>query len=330
MPGRGYEGRAVRAALVCAVVGLCALSITGPAAADQLFAPNSYRNTPLPDNAPIDLLSPAYVLDLASKAYDSGAFVNHAKFSAPVYRIEAGQARRTVTVDNPAHRDCRPSSPCLAEQFSGVPLPDGVEASPGSDSSLILYQPGTDTAWEFWRFRMVGGQPHAYYGARIDEVDQHPGYLSREHFGVAASGIPLLVGLQRLSELRAGQIDHVVSFAMKDPQGGFRWPAQRGDGENPLPTAAQEGTCFRLPASLDVDKLGLTVYGRILARAVQRYGMVLTDETNAGVAFPAEIPTDGSEPYDQIFGGLDNTGAPGGVLNRFPWERLQALAPGTC
>ena len=95
---------------------------------------------------------------------------------------------------------------------------------------------------------MVGGQPHAYYGARISHLDTHPGYLSRQNFGVAASGIPLLVGLQRMTELRAGHIDHVVSFAMKDPQQGFRWPAQRSDAiEHARRPAAQEGTCFRLP-----------------------------------------------------------------------------------
>ena len=58
--------------------------------------------------------------------------------------------------------------------------------------------------------------------------------------------------------------------------------------------------------------------------------MVLTDATNAGITFPAEIPTDGSKPYDAIFGGLNNGGAPGGVLHGFPWDRLQALASGTC
>jgi hypothetical protein len=329
MPGRGIDRRVVRAALCGAVAALCALSAAAPASADKLFAPDSYRNTPLPDNAPIDALSSLYVMDLAGKAYDS-SFVNNEKFSAPVYRVKTRQAKRTVIVDNPKHQNCRASMPCLAEQFTGVPLPDGVAASPGSDSSLILYQPRTNTAWEFWRFRMVGGQAHAYYGARIDSIDKQPGFLSRDKFGVAASGIPLLVGLQRLSELESGHIDHVVSFAMRDPQQGFRWPAQRSDAANPFATAAKEGTCFRLPASLDVDALGLTPYGAMLARAVQRYGMVLTDETNAGVAFNGEIPTDGSKPYDTIFGGRDNSGGSGGVLHGFPWTRLQALAAGTC
>jgi hypothetical protein len=329
MPGRGFERRVIRAALCCAVIASCALSGAAPASADRLFAPESYRNTPLPANARIDPLSPLYVMDLAGKAYDS-SFVNNAKFSAPVYRVKTRQTKRTVTVDNPKHRNCRVSVPCLAEQFTGVPIPDGVTASPGSDSSLILYQPRTSTAWEFWRFRMVGDEPHAYYGARIDDIEEQPGYLPREKFGVAASGIPLLVGLQRLSELESGHIDHVVSFAMNDPQQGFRWPAQRSDAANPLATAAKEGTCFRLPASLDVDSLGLAPYATMLAKAVQRYGMVLTDETNAGIAFNAEIPTDGSNPYDAIFGGHDNSGGPDGVLHGFPWTRLQALAAGVC
>ena len=120
---------------------------------------------------------------------------------------------------------------------------------------------------------------------------------------------------------------------MRDPQQGFRWPAQRGGGRSGLITAAPEGTCFRLPADLDLNSLGLTPYGLIVARAVQRYGMVMSDSTSVGAAFFAEAGRKGSDPYTGsggIFGGLQDNDGPDGVLRGFPWRSLQALASGVC
>lgn len=312
--------------------------MAAPASAttDPSFAPNSYRNVPLADSAPLDTLSPLYVQDLAAKVSQSGAFLNHSSYSVPIYTVGADQPRTQVVVDDPNHQSCAYGNPCLIEQWRSVPLPADAEASPGTDGHLVVYQPSADSLWEFWRFARTGGVPHAYYGGRITGVSQNPGYFTSApgtQFGAAGTSIPLLVGLQQISELQSGSIDHVVSFAMNSPQRGFRWPAQRGDGSGLLPTAATEGTCFRLPATLAIESLGLTSYGRMLARAVQKYGMVTTDATSSGLVFFGEIPTNGTDPYagaSGILGGADDSAGAGGVLRNFPWSQLQALAAGTC
>jgi hypothetical protein len=328
-------GRASRIAIaVLSAVATLAVG-SGPAVADQLFAPSSYRNTPLPANAPIDWMSRSYVLDVAGKA-SRGAYVNYASYSTPVYTVPADQPTTAVVVDDPRYQQCLYGDPCLIEQWRAVPLPADPVPSPGTDGHLVVYQPSTDTLWEFWKFRMVSGQPHAYFGGSLEHVSTNPGHFTSSpgtRYGASATGIPLLVGLQRLSELRAGAIEHVVDFAIHEPQRGFRFPAQRGDGTNLLLTAPSEGTCFRFPPSLDLASYGLTPYGAVLARAIQKYGLVLRDRSGPGLVVYAEIPTDGSDPYtapDGIFGGLNNDGDPGGVLRNFPWYQLQALAPGTC
>ena len=318
--------------LVCAAM----LAASAPASAQSTFSPESFRNTPLPADAPLDTLSGPYVNDLAGKVEGYGASVNHAAYSTPVYTVTTRHKRRQVFVTDPAHRGCDTGSPCLVEQWRRVPLPKYPVPAPGSDGWMVVHQPATDTMWEFFRFRVANGKPMAAYGGRIEHVSQNPGYYTStpgSGFGAAATGIPLLAGLQRIGELRAGSIDHVVSFAMRDPQRGYRWPAQRGDGRNALVTAAPEGTCFRLPANLDLESLGLTPYGLTLARAVQRYGMVMSDATTVGAAFFAEAGRKGTDPYTGpggIFGGLQAGGGPDGVLRGFPWRSLQALAPGAC
>jgi hypothetical protein len=61
--------------------------------------------------------------------------------------------------------------------------------------------------------------------------------------------------------------------------------------------------------------------------------MVMSDATNVGVAFHAEMDRKGLNSYDGadgIFGGLTAGSGPDGVLRNFPWRRLQALAIGHC
>ena len=309
---------------------------SAPADAQGLFAQESFRNTPLPPNAPLDTLSGPYVSDLAVKVEGYDAYVNHNAYSTPVYTVTPRHKKRQVFVTDPGHRDCSNGSPCLVEQWKRVPLPKYPVPAPGTDGWMVVYQPTTDTMWEFWKFRMSRGRPYATFGGRIENVSANPGYYTSSPgtgFGASATSIPLMAGLQRIGELRAGSIDHVVSFAMRDPQQGFRWPAQRGDGRNRLLTAAPEGTCFRLPADLDLGTLGLTPYGLTLARAVQRYGMVMSDSTTTGVTFFAETPRKGTDPYSGptgILGGMQDNDGPQGVLRGFPWRSLQALAPGVC
>ena len=81
------------------------------------------------------------------------------------------------------------------------------------------------------------------------------------------------------------------------------------------------GARFRLPATLDVSKLGLPPAGAIIARAVQQYGLVVRDSA-AAVTLVAQDPVNlPANPYPALFGGL----RPDQLLARFPWSKLQAL-----
>ena len=82
-----------------------------------------------------------------------------------------------------------------------------------------------------------------------------------------------------------------------------------------------EGARFRLPADLDLASLRLPRTAAIIARAVQKYGMVVTDRSTV-VHFYAQDPLSlGANPYPVLFGGQ----RPDQVLKRFPWSSLQAL-----
>jgi hypothetical protein len=310
-----------------------------------LFAPDSYRNAPLPDDAPVDPLSAEYraalLANLDGLKGDSPRTVNTNDWSTPVYVVPIQQARVAVKVQRGQEHTPSPTAIASLEQdqWARVPLPAAAQpADPeeaGHDRNLVVYQPETDTLWEFFMFRYgVTGKPQAIYGGRLTDVSRNPGYFTGplddppgpgRRSGAAATSIPLLAGLQTVDELRRGSIDHAVAFAVPNVRENFcRWPAQRTDDHPFAGPALPEGIRFRLPAGLDLDQFSLTPYGRMVARAVQRHGMVLTDG-GGNFAFEAEDATRFDvNPYDEIFGAAPAYGA-NGVLRNFPFDRLVAL-----
>jgi len=214
-----------------------------------------------------------------------------------------------------------------------VPIPVGAEPANGTDKQIVIWQPSTDTMWELWLAHHPPSDPcpwghrlqfgwHAAWGARIDGVSNHPGRI-RAPFGAAASGLPLLGGMIRTAELREGLIRHGLALTLPEVKPRrFVWPATRTDGNSRSWAAIPEGTRFRLDPDLRLGRLGLSPATFAIARAVKRYGLVISDRGGA-VAFEAEQPRSPFNPYAALIG----RAWPEYTLSGFPWRRLQALAP---
>ena len=140
--------------------------------------------------------------------------------------------------------------------------------------------------------------------------------------GATATGLPLLGGLIRPGELRRGRIRHALAVAIPRTRANvFAEPATRTDGNFASRTAIPEGARFRLDPRLDISRLHLPRAARVIARAVQRYGMIVRDKGPA-VTFFAEAARPGRRsPYVRLFGGR----LPSVLLRRFPWRRLRVV-----
>lgn len=311
------------------------------------FAANGWRNQPLPSDAPLKANSTLLRDELVDQVQDSlalpsapqnaGTWINTTEYAAPVYVVPPGQP--TVRVDDPNNR------PALQAQWDNVPLPPDAQPAQGTDSELTVYQPSTNTLWDFWQLRKdAAGQWVASYGGMMPNVHQHQGNWENPPvgtgagYGATATSIAFLAGQQRIEEIRRGEIDHAVDFGVAARRGrdGWCWPAQRTDRASLYrrdDAAIPGGQRFRLPADLNIDALPLTPYAKMLAKAVQKYGMVARD--SAGLhAFYAENPTplgSGNNPYNVFFEGKWPNARAGGVMENFPWDKLQALEqpPGT-
>jgi hypothetical protein len=296
-----------------------------------LFDSGSYVNTKLSASTPIDPNSAALVQRIVDDAHTYGTHINAWTCSAPVYRVPATQARVQVkTAGDNANNQA------LQAQWNDVPLPSNAKAADCTDQTLIVYQPATDTMWEFWHFKKdVLGRPTADFGGRMPNVSTNPGHFTDPPgtgYGASATSIPYLVGLQTIAEATATggpRFDHVIAFAMPSSDGHV-WPAQREDAEdlNPMPlNPVPEGKRFRFPPGLDLSALGLPPYALAIAKAIQDYGMVLRDRGGT-VSFYAEDPTPtGSNPYPAVWG--TPYADQNNLLKNFPWDKLVAVADTT-
>jgi len=305
-------------AVLCAACGggdasTSAQNAASRSGAGRFFAPTSVWNRPLRRDAPVAPDSRALVARLQRQVRTAGPWIATTSFSVPIVRAGARQRRVRVTLDT--------VYPPLKRAFASVPIPPGARPAPGGDRHLVVWQPATDTMWEFWLMQRKRDGWHARWGAKIGHVSRSPG-INPSPTGATASGLPLVGGLMTLPELLRGRIDHALAVALPSTRAGVAaWPATRTDGQDPSRTAIPEGTRFRLDPSVDVDRLRLSRTGRAMARAAQRYGIIVRDKAGAVVFYGQEPPRSNPRAYHAVFHGV----FPNQVLAQFPWDRLQVV-----
>ena len=295
---------------------------------DALFAPTSFWYAAIPADAPLHANSANFVAELLrqKKAYYGTVNLNTSSYASPVFIAKADTPTTTVAYSNCQHKTY--SEPGLVAQFANVPIPDVAVPADGSDSEMTVYQPSTNTLWEFWVSHKVNGAWQACWGGRMNNVSAGDGTWPLP-YGTTATGLPFVGGQVTAEELQRGEIRHAIGISLVDVEAAaiFSWPAKRSDGYNPLKAANRipEGTRMRLDPALALDTLKLTPVGKIIARAAQKYGFVVWDKAGAlslrlqnSKSYTALGQPD---PYAALFAGKPAYAQ----LDGFPWDRLQFL-----
>ena len=294
---------------------------------DPVFSSSSFWYQPIPADAPLHPNSAAFVAEFLRQknAHHGTVSINTTSWASPVYVV--GKDTPTVRVAQwMCNRNMKPHR-ALVPQWEAVPVPSYAEPAGGSDSEMTIYQPATDTMWEFWKARKTDGQWEACWGGRMQNVSRSDGRWP-ERYGATATGLPFLGGQITAEELRRGEIRHVMGIALVDLEAAtvISWPAQRSDGRNPRnePNRIPEGQRFRLDPRVNVDSLRMSATGKVIARAAQKYGFVVWDKAGA-ITLRAQNPKSYTgvgepNPYPELF-----QGPAWAVLQGFPWEKLQFL-----
>jgi hypothetical protein len=336
---------------------------TPPELPPVLFSPTSFWNTPLMNSQTLDPDSAHLVENLVNQvALHGHAGVNTIANTPPIWVPPPG----TPTLPVFGSHDClmttdytpvppgpstvpSPPGPCNLYPYDPspykwgmVPWANGMFPTPGRDANMVIYDPTTDTEFDFWRVTTLYPTPTAWMGGRLDSESSSDGIFPYP-YGAAASGLPLLGGLPLIREAQAGQINHVVAFNVPQLQcvQPPRAPATRNDCQHPGPYSLEEGLRFRLPPSYKIGKklATATPFVRVLATAAQRYGMIIANGSGANVVTmrlenprtclpgesQAQCNADPNNPWPALLGVAPYQMSR--VLDQFPWAALEALPP---
>ena len=149
---------------------------------------------------------------------------------------------------------------------------EGGSASTG-DRHVIALRSGTCELFELYRAFRSGAGWEADSGARFDlssNALRPLGWTSAD-----AAGLPILPGLVRYDEVAAGEIRHAIRVTFSRTQRGYILPATHFASSDTDPTLPPMGLRLRLRASFDTSRL--TGQARVIAVAMQRYGLIVAD-----------------------------------------------------
>lgn len=114
-----------------------------------------------------------------------------------------------------------------------------------------------------------------------------------------AAGYPIAPLLFNADELATGSINHAIRFILPNPRiraHVFVHPATHAGGPSGPASAPPYGAHFRLKASYDLSRLKPAA--QVVARAMQRYGMFLSD--GGDVALTAQSDADTTAKYADV------------------------------
>ena len=159
-----------------------------------------------------------------------------------------------------------------------VPIPKGAKPAKGTDANIIFWNPKTGDEWGFWQAKIQHdgswlARNGYHYNTKWSAVPPK-GFISR------GAGLPYFAGLIRPWEIKQGKIEHAIGFSVNYPSPLYVYPATKSDGISKTIPSLPEGARLQLDPTLtkdDFQSWRLNKEGRIIARALQEYGMILVD-----------------------------------------------------
>jgi len=265
------------------------------------YDPASPWNTPIPAGTPVDPMSEIWMNAIADNGLPLTSDAD--QHAIPVYISDESAPLRSVKLSGyystyDAGDDSRKGYG-FAPLITGVPIPANARQSAGSDGQITIWDPLSGTEYSFWQFATdAEGNYTASNGYRYHTS---PGYFGRFADGRSGrgAGTPYFAGLVRKWEIDQGRIDHALAFAYRSPAPEFRFPASKSDGKGIAGIDAPEGARIQLDPTLteaDFDAWGLSRPAKIIARALQEYGMYVVDNSGSSKIFLEDRITAGWGP----------------------------------
>jgi hypothetical protein len=190
-------------------------------------------------------------------------FGSYAGYGIPFQVVDPATPLRTVSFEYADESDPGP-----------YPIPAAPLVEGGSDRHLVAVDPLGCRLYELYAVRQAAdGRWLAGSGATWDlgsNALRPEGWTSAD-----AAGLPILPGLVRYDEVAAGEIAHALRFTAPLTRRAYLYPARHFASSSTSAALPPMGLRVRLRA--DADLAGLSADARVIAVALQRYGMILAD-----------------------------------------------------
>ena len=189
-------------------------------------------------------------------------FGSYAGYGIPYNIVTSTTPRSTVAFDYDDESD-----------HVGYPIPASPKIEGGSDRHILMVDKDACRLYELFAARQENGGWAAGSGASWDlnsNALRPAGWTSAD-----AAGLPILPGLVRHHEVAAGAIAHALRFTAPQTRRAYIYPARHYASSSTSYSLPPMGLRVRLKSSFDTA--GLSPTARVIAEALQRYGMILAD-----------------------------------------------------
>jgi hypothetical protein len=152
-----------------------------------------------------------------------------------------------------------------------------TQAAGGGDRHAIVVDPLNQKIYEMWQaYKLPSGWTCSNSAVfDLDTNRQRPlGWTSSD-----AAGLPIFPAIVRYDELARGSVEHALRFTVPRTRREFIYPASHVASNSTDPTLPAMGQRFRLKASANLA--GLSPHALAVAKALQKYGMIVADNGGA-------------------------------------------------
>jgi hypothetical protein len=195
-------------------------------------------------------------------------------YGLPINVVPASQPLVPVEFDDyPEESD---PGPYPFPDPSSAKIEGGTPDDCDGDCHVLVVQREACALFEGYACSYAGGW-HCANGARWSLSENSYGQRPKTWTSADAAGLPILPGLVRYDEVKRGAVEHAIRFTVDCTRANFVAPAthQAVPGGCDDPNAPPMGLRVRLRA--DYDLSSLSPPAQAVARAMQRYGMIVAD-----------------------------------------------------
>ena len=233
--------------------------------------------------------------------------ISYKEWSVPVFYAEESTPNQDVV---PYTTSSQVAIEAIESNGWNKNVPNPPEARPASaaDGHLVILSHDREVAWDFFQAKKDGSgflsaQTIKRWDLNGDGIDQPYTYA-----GSRVAPVPLLHGLITYDEIvHQGTINHALAFA-------YNQAKRDSPGVYPCVTSNNSfcdrecclwlGFRLQLNPELDLDTLDLNWASKIIAKAMQEYGMIFVENNGVGYnAVYAENLEAKAESWDGIFDG---------------------------